>query len=214
MAFINMRPVNQFFRNHEVSDIKCPICEKGFFIAADEDDADADLQLIHIPQELDKEYIEKDEFTCPFLLKPLKLTGRVAGLLKPPYACPLPEYVKEYNATSTALIYIPPIEFLQESVKQYSRMMELNKSDCKYCGGACVVSYETDSDKFTFKFGCKCTSTTALPDLSRLAWAFARDYVKKVQMLDKRETERKKREDFLNAIISRMPEGFQSSTSI
>lgn len=214
MAFINMQPVNQFFRNHEVGDIKCPICGNGFLIAADEDDEYADLQLIHIPQELDKEYIEKDEFTCPFLLKPLKLTGRVAGLLEP-YTCSLlPEYVKEYNATSTALIYIPPIEFLQESIKQYSRMMELNKSVCNYCREARVLSYETGSDRFTCKFGCKCTSTTALPDLSRLAWEFARDYVKKVQRLDKRDAERKKREDFLNAIISRMPEGSQSSTSI
>lgn len=120
MAFINMRPVSRFFGEDGKGDIKCPVCGNGFLVSADDEDPKATLCLIHTPEPVDKEYIERDEFTCPFLLKPLALTRPVEYDLhwiaeKESWE----ESLKKINADkvpSDTPITISPIKFLRESV--------------------------------------------------------------------------------------------------
>lgn len=208
MAFINMQPVNRFFGEDGKGDIKCPVCGNGFLVAADDEDPKATLCLIHTPEPVDKEWIERSEFTCPFLLKPLALTGPVEYDLhwiaeKESWE----ESLKKINADkvlSDTPITVSPIKFLRESVKQYNRMLNLNNTVCRYCKNTYTLAYkaEKETGKFSCSFGCDltCTYEQDAADLSRLSLRFMDEWEKKTAINNKRL-------DFLDSIISRMPEG-------
>lgn len=208
MAFINMRPVSRFFGEDGEGGIKCPVCGSGFLVSADDEDPKATLCLIHTPETVDKEYIERDEFTCPFLLKPLALTRPVEYDLhwiaeKESWE----ESLKKINADkvpSDTPITISPIKFLRESVKQYNRMLNLNNTVCGYCKNTYTLTYkaEKETGKFSCSFGCdlSCTFTLNAKDLSRLSLQFMDEWEEKTAINNKRL-------DFLDSIISRMPEG-------
>lgn len=208
MAFINMRPVSRFFGEDGKGDIKCPVCGNGFLVSADDEDPKATLCLIHTPEPVDKEYIERDEFTCPFLLKPLALTRPVEYDLhwiaeKESWE----ESLKKINADkvpSDTPITISPIKFLRESVKQYNRMLNLNNTVCGYCKNTYTLTYkaEKETGKFSCSFGCDltCTYEQDAADLSRLSLRFMDEWEEKTAIYNKRL-------DFLDSIISRMPEG-------
>lgn len=208
MAFINMRPVSRFFGEDGKGDIKCPVCGNGFLVSADDEDPKATLCLIHTPEPVDKEYIERDEFTCPFLLKPLALTRPVEYDLhwiaeKESWE----ESLKKINADkvpSDTPITISPIKFLRESVKQYNRMLNLNNTVCGYCKNTYILTYkaEKETGKFSCSFGCDltCTYEQDAADLSRLSLRFMDEWEEKTAIYNKRL-------DFLDSIISRMPEG-------
>lgn len=208
MAFINMRPVSRFFGEDGKGDIKCPVCGNGFLVSADDEDPKATLCLIHTPEPVDKEYIERDEFTCPFLLKPLALTRPVEYDLhwiaeKESWE----ESLKKINADkvpSDTPITISPIKFLQESIKQYNRMLNLNNTVCGYCKNTYTLTYkaEKETGKFSCSFGCDltCTYEQDAADLSRLSLRF-------MDVWEKATAIHNKRLDFLDSIISRMPEG-------
>lgn len=208
MAFINMWPVSRFFGEDGKGDIKCPVCGNGFLVSADDEDPKATLCLIHTPEPVDKEYIERDEFTCPFLLKPLALTRPVEYDLhwiaeKESWE----ESLKKINADkvpSDTPITISPIKFLRESVKQYNRMLNLNNTVCGYCKNTYTLTYkaEKETGKFSCSFGCDltCTYEQDAADLSRLSLRFMDEWEKATAIYNKRL-------DFLDSIISRMPEG-------
>lgn len=208
MAFINMRPVSRFFGEDGKGDIKCPVCGNGFLVSADDEDPKATLCLIHTPEPVDKEYIERDEFICPFLLKPLALTRPVEYDLhwiaeKESWE----ESLKKINADkvpSDTPITISPIKFLWESVKQYNRMLNLNNTVCGYCKNTYTLTYkaEKETGKFSCSFGCDltCTYEQDAADLSRLSLRFMDEWEKATAIYNKRL-------DFLDSIISRMPEG-------
>lgn len=208
MAFINMWPVSRFFGEDGKGDIKCPVCGNGFLVAADDEDPKATLCLIHTPEPVDKEWIERSEFTCPFLLKPLALMGPVEFDLhwiaeKESWE----ESLKKINAggvPSDTPITISPIKFLQESVKQYNRMLNLNNTVCGYCKNTYTLTYkaEKETGKFSCSFGCDltCTYEQDAADLSRLSLRFMDEWEKATAIYNKRL-------DFLDSIISRMPEG-------
>lgn len=208
MAFINMRPVSRFFGEDGKGDIKCPVCGNGFLVSADDEDPKATLCLIHTPEPVDKEWIERSEFTCPFLLKPLALTRPVEYDLhwiaeKESWE----ESLKKINADkvpSDTPITISPIKFLRESVKQYNRMLNLNNTVCGYCKNTYTLTYkaEKETGKFSCSFGCDltCTYEQDAADLSRLSLRFMDEWEKATAIYNKRL-------DFLDSIISRMPEG-------
>lgn len=208
MAFINMQPVSRFFGEDGKGDIKCPVCGNGFLVAADDEDPKATLCLIHTPEPVDKEWIERSEFTCPFLLKPLALMGPVEYDLhwiaeKESWE----ESLKKINADkvpSDTPITISPIKFLRESVKQYNRMLNLNNTVCGYCKNTYTLTYkaEKETGKFSCSFGCDltCTYEQDAADLSRLSLRFMDEWEKATAIYNKRL-------DFLDSIISRMPEG-------
>lgn len=208
MAFINMWPVSRFFGEDGKGDIKCPVCGNGFLVAADDEDPKATLCLIHTPEPVDKEWIERSEFTCPFLLKPLALTRPVEYDLhwiaeKESWE----ESLKKINADkvlSDTPITISPIKFLRESVKQYNRMLNLNNTVCGYCKNTYTLTYkaEKETGKFSCSFGCDltCTYEQDAADLSRLSLRFMDEWEKATAIYNKRL-------DFLDSIISRMPEG-------
>ena len=208
MAFINMRPVSRFFGEDGKGDIKCPVCGNGFLVSADDEDPKATLCLIHTPEPVDKEWIERSEFTCPFLLKPLALTRPVEFELswiaeKESWE----ESLKKINADkvpSDTPITISPIKFLQESIKQYNRMLNLNNTVCGYCKNTYTLTYkaEKETGKFSCSFGCDltCTYEQDAADLSRLSLRFMDEWEKATAIYNKRL-------DFLDSIISRMPEG-------
>lgn len=208
MAFINMQPVSRFFGEDGKGDIKCPVCGNGFLVAADDEDPKATLCLIHTPEPVDKEWIERSEFTCPFLLKPLALMGPVEYDLhwiaeKESWE----ESLKKINADkvlSDTPITVSPIKFLRESVKQYNRMLNLNNTVCRYCKNTYTLTYkaEKETGKFSCSFGCDltCTYEQDAADLSRLSLRFMDEWEKKTAINNKRL-------DFLDSIISRMPEG-------
>ena len=208
MAFINMWPVSRFFGEDGKGDIKCPVCGNGFLVSADDEDPKATLCLIHTPEPVDKEWIERSEFTCPFLLKPLALTRPVEYDLhwiaeKESWE----ESLKKINADkvpSDTPITISPIKFLRESVKQYNRMLNLNNTVCGYCKNTYTLTYkaEKETGKFSCSFGCDltCTYEQDAADLSRLSLRFMDEWEKATAIYNKRL-------DFLDSIISRMPEG-------
>lgn len=214
MAFINMQPVSKYFGKYECSDgesdIKCPVCGNGFLVAADDEDPKATLQLIHIPQDSDEEYLARIDFTCPFLLKPLKLMGPVEDDLER-MVQPWDESLKKINAGQVAdtPITVPPIKFLQESIKQYTRMLKLNNTVCRYCKSMYKLTYaaEKETGEFSCSFGCGCTFTWNVEDLSRLSLRFMNDWKDSMAIKDKRL-------NFLDAIISRMPEGSSAKSDI
>lgn len=208
MAFINMQPVSRFFGEAGEGDIKCPVCGNGFLVAADDEDPKATLCLIHTPEPVDKEWIERSEFTCPFLLKPLALTGPVEfELSRIAEKESWEESLKKINADkvpSDTPITISPIKFLQESIKQYNRMLNLNNTVCRYCKNTYTLTYKAEKrdGKFSCSFGCdlSCTFTLNAKDLSRLSLRFMNKWEEKTAIYNKRL-------DFLDSIISRMPEG-------
>ena len=217
MAFINMQPVSKYFGKYECSDgesdIKCPVCGNGFFVAADDDDPKATLCLIHTPETVDKEYIERSEFTCPFLLKPLALTGPVEyNLHRIAEKESWEERLKKINADkvlSDTPITISLIKFLQESIKQYACMLKLNNTICRYCKSTYKLTYaaEKETCEFSCSFGCDCTFTRNVEDLSRLSLRFMDNWEDSMALKDKRL-------NFLDAIISRMPEGSSAKSDI
>lgn len=217
MAFINMTPVSKYFGKYECSDgesdIKCPVCGNGFLVAADDDDPKATPCLIHTPETVDKEYIEKSEFTCPFLLKPLALTGLVEyNLHRIVEKESWEESLKKINADkvpSDTTIPISPIKFLQESIKQYARMLKLNNTICRYCKSTYKLTYaaEKETCEFSCSFGCDCTFTRNVEDLSRLSLRFMDNWEDSMALKDKRL-------NFLDDIISRMPEGSSAKSDI
>lgn len=216
MAFINMRPVSRFFGEDGEGGIKCPVCGNGFLVSADDEDPKATLCLIHTPEPVDKEWIERSEFTCPFLLKPLALMG--------PVEFELSWIVEEDKSWGESLekinagrvpndtlipepeppITISPIKFLQESIKQYNRMLKLSNTVCRYCKNTYTLTYKAEkgTGKFSCSFGCdlSCTFTLNAKDLSRLSLRFMDKWEEKTAIHNKRL-------DFLDSIISRMPEG-------
>ena len=178
--------------------IKCPVCHNDFLVGADEDLPHGWPCLFHIPRVFskDEEFVEKDELTCPFLMKPLVLPCEFgAASYKDPLVVSFKDFLVDDDGDNT---WIAPEKFLQESIKQYSCMLKLNGTTCKYCGDKYEFSYgfDEDSGKFYCNFSCGCISVEGAEDLSRLALGFAREYDKK-----------DKRTDYINAVISRMPKG-------
>ena len=208
MAFINMQPVSKFFGKDGEGDIKCPVCGNGFLVSADDEDSKATLCLIHTPETDDKEYIERSEFTCPFLLKPLALMGPVEYDLhwiaeKEPWKESL-EKINADGVSNATLITISPIKFLQESIRQYNRMLKLNNTVCRYCKNTYKLTYKAEkgTGKFSCSFGCDfaCTYEKDAADLSRLSLQFMDEWERVTAIHNKRL-------DFLDSIISHMPEG-------
>lgn len=206
MAFINLEHVDTNFG--KIAPIKCPCCGSGFLVGADDSQSHGWPYLIHVPRVVNEEYIERDEFTCPFLMKPIPLD----------YTCPdlninsdsLNSYIgamamgnviddEEHAAGDNVA---SPVELLRDLIKKYSRMMRLQGTTCKYCNGTYELIYKVPKDvgEFSFSFGCKCIASVGRSDLIRLAYDFMYKY-------DKKMPERNKRADFLNAVISRMPAG-------
>lgn len=189
--------------------IKCPVCHNDFLVGADEDLPHGWPCLFHVPRVFskDEEFVEKDELTCPFLMKPLVLPCEFgAASYKDPLVVSFKDFLVDDDTDNT---WIAPEKFLQESIKQYSRMLKLNGTTCKYCGDMYEFSYgfDEDSGKFYCNFSCGCISVEGAEDLSRLALGFAREYDKKSTKYDKQATEHDKRVDYVNAVISRMPKG-------
>lgn len=200
MAFINLEHVDTNFG--KTTPIKCPICHNDFLVGADDSQSHGWPCLFHVPRVIskDEEFIEKDELTCPFLLKPLVLPCEFgAASYKDPLVVSFKDFLVDDDIDNT---WIAPEKFLQESIKQYSCMLKLNGTTCKYCGDKYEFSYgfDEDSGKFYCNFSCGCISVEGAEDLSRLALGFAREY-------DKKATEHDKRTDYINAVISRMPKG-------
>lgn len=196
MAFINLERV----------DIACPVCGNGFLVGADDDKLQGWPYLIHAPRAVNEEYIERDEFTCPFLLKPIPLDYTCPDLnhdtLRPYIGAMAMANVIDDDVHAAGDNVASPMELLRELIKQYSRMMQLQGTTCNYCNGTYELIYRVpkDADEFLFSFGCKCVASAGKPDLIRLAYDFMYKY-------DKHMPERNKRADFLNAVISRMPTG-------
>lgn len=209
MAFINLRHVDTNFDKTSAgkgAPIKCPICGNDFLVGADDSQSHGWPYLIHAPRVVSEDYIERAEFTCPFLLKPIPLD----------YTCPAlnKDSLNSYIGAMAMANVIDddvhaagdnvasPIELLRELIKQYSRMMQLQGTTCSYCNGTYELIYRVPKDAggFSFSFGCKCITSVGKPDLIRLAYDFMYKY-------DKKMPERNKRADFLNAVISRMPAG-------
>lgn len=188
--------------------IKCPVCHNDFLVGADEDLPHGWPCLFHIPRVFskDEEFVEKDEFTCPFLMKPLVLPCGIPDSYRDPLVMSFKDFLVDDDTDNT---WIAPEKFLQESIKQYSRMLKLNGTTCKYCDGTYEFSYgfDEDSGKFYCNFSCGCISVEGAEDLSRLALGFGREYGKNVAKYDKQAAERDKRENYVNAVISRMPKG-------
>ena len=203
MVFTYLRRIDTTFTERCLSEwdlpigdaIKCPVCGNGFFAGVDSEEGFPVNWLIHMPEECNGKEVGKDKFTCPFLLDPILIDAEFSdvslhsGLLK--------DFIHVPEETNT--LYSE--EFLLESIKQYSRMLKLNKTTCNYCGSDYTLSYQFDKDnKFSCNFGCKCLSSKGVPDLSRLALDFMRKY-------DEKMPERDKRAAFLDSIVSRMPAG-------
>lgn len=218
MAFINIVHVDTNFMARYIlqeqdwrsgDDIKCPVCHNDFLVGADEDLPYGWPCLFHVPRVFskDEEFIEKDELTCPFLMKPLVLSCELgAASYKDPLVVSFKDFLVDDDTDNT---WIAPEKFLQESIKQYSRMLKLNGTTCKYCGHKYEFSYgfNKDSGKFYCNFGCCCFSVECAEDLSRLALGFGREYAKNVAKYDKQAAEHDKRVNYVNAVISRMPKG-------
>lgn len=215
MAFVNLERVDTNFMSHYLDEddegskdyIKCPVCGGSFLVGANDDLPHGWPSLIHTPKVFTKydEYVEKNEFTCPFLMKPLLL----------PCECHVPRYsdiMAAYKDTwissfkeilvddSTDNTWIAPEKFLQESINQYSHMLKLNGTTCKYCRHKYEFSYgfNEDTGGFSCNFKCSCTAVRGAEDLSRLALKFGKEFDKKSH---------NKHEDYIKAVISRMPQG-------
>lgn len=212
MSFINIAHVDTNFtarwyilqeQDWRLGDvIKCPVCHNDFLVGADEDLPHGWPCLFHIPRvfSIDEEFVEKDELTCPFLMKPLVLPCEFGSAsYKDSLVVSFKDFLVDDDTDNT---WIAPEKFLQESIKQYSCMLKLNGTTCKYCGDKYEFSYgfDEDSGKFYCNFSCGCISVEGAEDLSRLALGFAREY-------DKKAPEHDKRADYINAVISRMPKG-------
>lgn len=107
-----MWPVSRFFGEDGEGDIKCPVCGNGFLVSADDEDPKATLCLIHTPEPVDKEWIERSEFTCPFLLKPLALTRREQFAL--PKGC-----IRVFKTGQGELGSVYRAEFLRKCNEKY-----------------------------------------------------------------------------------------------
>ena len=218
MAFTNIEHVDTNFTARYIlqeqdsrsgDDIKCPVCHNDFLVGADEDLPHGWPFLFHVPRVFgkDEEFIEKDELTCPFLMKPLVLPCGIPDSYKDPLVMSFKDFLVDDDTDNT---WIAPEKFLQESIKKYSRMLKLNGTTCKYCGHEYEFSYgfNKDSGKFYCNFNCCCFLVEpAAEDLSRLALGFAREYDKNVAKYDKQAAERDKCVNYVNAVISRMPKG-------
>lgn len=207
MAFINLEHVDTNFS--KTAPIKCPICHNDFLVGADEDLPRGWSCLFHVPRVFskDEKFIEKDELTCPFLMKPLVLPCGIPDSYKDPLVMSFKDFLVDDDIGYT---WIAPEKFLQESIKQYSRMLKFNGTTCKYCGHKYEFSYgfNKDSGKFYCNFNCCCFLVEpAAEDLSRLALGFAREYAKNVAKYNKQAAEHDKRVNYVNAVISRMPKG-------
>lgn len=211
MAFINIKHVDTNFTawyiqeqqdSRSGDDIKCPVCHNDFLVGADEDLPRWPC-LFHVPRVFskDEEFIEKDELTCPFLLKPLVLPCDYAASYKDPLAMFFEDFLVDDDLGYT---WIAPEKFLRESVKQYNRMLKLNNTVCGYCKNTYKLTYKAEkgTDKFSCSFGCDlaCTYERDAADLSRLSLQFMNEWARVTAIHNKRL-------DFLDSIISRMPEG-------
>ena len=212
MAFINIKHVDTNFtawyiqeQNSRSGDgIKCPVCHNDFLVGADEDLPRGWPCLFHVPRVFskDEESIEKDELTCPFLLKPLVLPcDFAAASYKDPLVMSFKDFLVDDDIGYT---WIAPEKFLQESVKQYNRMLKLNNTVCRYCKNTYKLTYKAEkgTGKFSCSFGCDlaCTYERDAADLSRLSLQFMNEWARVTAIHNKRL-------DFLDSIISRMPEG-------
>ena len=202
MAFINLRHVDTNFDKTSAdrgAPIKCPICGNDFLVGADDSQSHGWPYLIHAPRAVNEEYIERDEFTCPFLLKPIPLDYTCPDLNQDTMKSCIGAMAMDNAAGDNVA---SPVDLLQELIKQYSRMMQLQGTICKYCNGTYELSYWTykEARAFSFVLACKCITSEDNPDLIRLAYDFMYKY-------DENMPERNKRVDFLNAVISRMPAG-------
>lgn len=114
------------------------------------------------------------------------------------------EKINADKVPSDTPITIPPIKFLQESIKQYNRMLKLSNTVCRYCKNTYTLTYKAEkgAGKFSCSFGCdlSCIFTLNAKDLSRLSLRFMDKWEEKMAIYNKRL-------DFLDSIISRMPEG-------
>ena len=201
------------FGDDSQSDLKCPVCGNSFLIGVntesnipDDVEIPNDLPcLLHVPYEFEKynrgkphtsfweNFIFDVNFHCPFLIYPMVLCE-----CPPPYKDNLVASYKEFFMKD-APRWVIPTKVVRESVKQYSRMMKLNKTVCKYCGEAYELSCNIDKKRgkevyFQFgrqylscNFGCKCVSVKGAMDLSHLALDFMRRYDKKMAELSSRE---------------------------
>lgn len=83
-------------------------------------------------------------------------------------------------------------------------MLNLNNTVCGYCKNTYTLTYkaEKETGKFSCSFGCDltCTYEQDAADLSRLSLRFMDEWEKATAIYNKRL-------DFLDSIISRMPEG-------
>lgn len=199
MAFINLERVDTNFMSHYLGSsshigdyIKCPVCGNDFLVGASAVLPKGWPFLIHAPEVSieDKEYVEGKDFTCPFLMKPLLLDD-----YKDTRISSFKEILMDDDTGDT---WIAPEKFLQESIKQYSRMMKLNGTPCKNCGGKFEFSYgfNDDTNEFYCNFMCSCMSVEGAEDLSRLALEFGKEYRR-----------HDKHMDYIEAVISRMPRG-------
>lgn len=199
MTFINLEHVDTNFG--KTAPIKCPICGNDFLVGTDDSPSRGWPYLIHAPRAVNEEYIEKDEFTCPFLLKPIPLDYTCPDLNQDTLKSCIGAMAMD-NAAGDNVASL--MELLRELIKQYSRMMQLQGTTCNYCNGTYELSYwaykEVRAFSFVLTFACKCITSEDNPDLIRLAYNFMYKY-------DEKMPERNKRVDFLNAIISRMPAG-------
>lgn len=161
--------------------VKCPVCGNWFYMAyntEDEDYAEEEMSLkgseyiIHIKAKKKHfetyEYIKKDEFTCPFLLKPILIDPDSDNFNKDSLASYLHTHIR-YDT-------IYPSKVLPDIFRKYSDMMELNGTTCKHCGSKYKLSYNKNGGKFSCSFGCECLSSEDMPDLCRLAVDFDYKY--------------------------------------
>lgn len=192
MVFINLERVDTSFG--KTAPLKCPCCGSGFLVGADDSQSHGWPYLIHAPKAANEGYVGSDEFTCPFLLKPIPLDYTCPGLNH--------DTLKSFIGALAMDNVASSVDLLLELINQYSRMMKLRGTICKYCKGTYKLIYRVpkDAGEFSFCFGCKCVASAGKPDLNRLAYDFMYNY-------DKKMPERNKRADFLNDVISRMPAG-------
>lgn len=197
MVFINLEHVDTNFG--KTAPIKCPICGNDFLVGVDDSQSHGWPYLIHAPRAVNEEYIERDEFTCPFLLKPIPLDYTCPDLNQDTLKSCIGAMARDNAAGDNVA---SPVDLLLELINQYSRMMKLQGTICKYCNGTYELSYWTykEARAFSFVLACKCITSEDNPDLIRLAYDFMYKY-------DENMPERNKRVDFLNAVISRMPAG-------
>ena len=166
--------------------VKCPVCGNWFYTAyntEDDDYAEEEMSiqgseyLIHIKARKEHfenyEYIEWDEFTCPFLLKPIVIDPDSVIFDKDSLASYLNTYIHQHGYFGSIL---RPSEFLPDIISKYSDMMELNGTICKHCGSKYKLSYNKSRWKFSCSFGCECLSSEDMPDLCRLAVDFDYKY--------------------------------------